>query len=293
MTTKKTKTSRASTTQRATVVRGATPATIVAVEGAERVSVRLADGGRTREVAARVVRMAGYSPTVGDRVLVSGDGELWVIGVIKATAEPALLDRIVLPDGGSIEVAGAAVELRDPAGRLLVRYADGCAEIAAPSGDLVLGAPCGRVVLRSGLDVSIEAARDVVHRAGRSVELQVGDGDATPQIAITPRSVEVRSERVGVEAESGRAKFGELSTVARAIATKTATLAITAERYELSATRLVEKARDAFRDVTDLAQSRIGRVRTIVAGAYTQRAQRTVIVSKDDTSIDGRKIHLG
>lgn len=293
MSTKKTKTGRTSTTSRTAAARGATPATIVGVEDAERVAVRIAEGARTREVAARVAMIAGYVPTVGDRVLVSGDGELWVIGVIKGTVAPAVSGRINLPDGGSIDVAGDAVELRDPAGRLLVRYADGCADIAAPSGDLVLGAPGGRIVLRSGLDVSIEAARDVVHRAGRSVELGVGDASAPPQIAITPRSVEVRSERVGVEAEVGRATVGEVSTIARAIVTRTATLAITAERYELSATRLVEKARDAFRDVTDLAQSRMGRVRTIVAGAYTQRAQRTVIVSKDDTSIDGRKIHLG
>jgi phage baseplate assembly protein gpV len=291
MSTKKTRPSHTHGPRSAVHLGGATPATIVALED-DRASVRLAAGPSTREVSARLALIAGWVPTLGDRVLVSGDAdEIWVIGVIKAASPPAVTGAMTLPDGGSIALDGTAVELRDAAGRLLVRYADGSAEIAAPTGDLVLDAPSGRVVLRSGLDVSVEAARDVVHRAGRSMAL--GVATAEPAIAISPRSVDVRSERVSVAAKQSEARVDEVTTVARAIATRTSTLAITAERYELSATKLVEKARDAFRDVTDLAQSRIGRVRTIVAGAYSQRAQRTVIVSKDDTSIDGRKIHLG
>ncbi len=299
--TKQAKTTR-TTTQRSAKPRpgprGATPATIVEVVEADRVALRFAEGDRTREDHARVALIAGYAPTAGDRVLVAGQvgeagSELFVIGVIKAARPPVVAGTMQLPDGGTIEVGEGGVELRDRTGRLLVRYADGAAEIAAPSGDLVLGAPGGRVVLRSGTDVAIEAARDVVHGAGRSLEMRVGVGDAAARIAMDPRTVDVRSERVTVEAKSSHATVDEVTTVARAIATRAATIAVSAERYELSATKLVEKARDAFRDVTDLAQSRIGRVRTLVAGAYSQKARRTVIASTDDTSIDGRKIHLG
>ncbi len=291
--TRQARTTRATTARQRSGPRGATPATIVAIDG-ERASVRIAEGDRTREVPARLSLIAGYAPTVGDRVLIAGDGDdLWLVGVVRAAAPPAVAGTMQLPDGGSLEVVAVGVELRDPDGRLLVRYRDGAAEIAAPSGDLILDAPTGRVVLRSGVDVSIEAARDVVQRAGRSVAIGTGGIADAPQLEMSPRDVAVRSERVRVEAASSRADIGEVTTIARAIATRATTIAVTAERYELSAGRLVEKARDAFRDVTDLAQSRLGRVRTIVAGAYSQRAQRTVIVSTDDTSIDGRKIHLG
>ena len=57
--------------------------------------------------------------------------------------------------------------------------------------------------------------------------------------------------------------------------------------------RLIERARDAFRDVSELSQSRLGRVRTIVREGYSLTSQRTTMVSKDDTSIDGKRILLG
>lgn len=286
--------SRETTTSKRGGSRGATPATLVAVESVDRVSLRFADGERTRELGARVAVLPGYVPTVGDRVLVSGDDrDLFVIGILKATAPPTVTGAMTLPDGGTIALEGEGVVLRDPAGRIMVRYVEGHAEIAAPSGDLVLGAPGGRVVLRSGTDVAIEAGRDVVHGAARSLEMRVGAGEAPSRIKMDPRTVGVQGDRLTVEAKTSHAAVDEVTTVARAIATKASTIALTAERYELSATKLVEKARDAFRDVTDLAQSRLGRVRTIVAGAYSQKAQRTVIKSTDDTSIDGRKIHLG
>ena len=162
------------------------------------------------------------------------------------------LPRLVLADGAVATIERGALELRDEGGRLLVRYIDGCAEIAAPSGDLVLSSPNGRVVLRSGVDVEIDATRDVVQRAGRDV-----------------------------------------TTVARSIASRAEHIALSAEKYELVASRLFEKTRDAFRDVTDLAQTRVGRARTIVSSLFTLQARRTVMTSKEETSIDGRKILLG
>ena len=74
-------------------------------------------------------------------------------------------------------------------------------------------------------------------------------------------------------------------------------LSYNVERYELTADRLVEKTRDAFprafRDVGDLLQIRAGRVRTLVQDVYTMCSRRTVMISRQDTSIDGKRILLG
>ena len=43
----------------------------------------------------------------------------------------------------------------------------------------------------------------------------------------------------------------------------------------------------------DLAQTRAGRIRTLVQDVYTTHARRTVMVSEEDTSIDGAKVLLG
>ena len=125
-----------------------------------------------------------------------------VVSLPKRDAQPRSLEprrdppsrSLELGDGSIATVEGGALELRDPVGRLLVRYADGAAEIAAPSGDLVLSSPSGRVVLRSALDVEVEASRDVVHRAGRNVRL--GAGGSEPQLTIEPRTTTLASERI-------------------------------------------------------------------------------------------------
>jgi hypothetical protein len=80
---------------------------------------------------------------------------------------------------------------------------------------------------------------------------------------------------------------------AKHIATTAASIAQKVERYELRAMRIVETARDAFREVADLAQSRIGRVRMLVRDSYSLSAKRTALVSEKETSIDGRRVLLG
>jgi len=268
----------------------ASSATIVALEEQGRVRVRLGAGaGRTEEAPARLTQIAGYCAAEGDRVLVvRADDGLYVVAVIHAAHPPAL----VLPDGARAAVEGQALSLRDPEGRLLVRYAQGAAEIVAPEADLVLSAPEGRVVLRAGTDVAFEAARDVTQRAGRRVALGAGDQDAA-QIEVEAEETRVVTERLEVEARASRLVTATAVMLARSVATTAEEVATKVERYELHATRIIEQAKDAFRDVSDLLQSRVGRARTIVEDSYALYTRRTVMASKDDTSIDGRKILLG
>lgn len=189
----------------------------------------------------------------------------------RAAEEPS---ELLLSDGSSASVVGDALLVRDSIGRILVRYSNGSAEIAAPDGDLVLAAPNGRVVVRSGSDVDIEAANDVRQRAGGAME--------------------VRAARLTVDAgEASAVVKGPLTVLAQQIATSAEILTQNVSRFELTATRLVEKTRDAFRDTSDLAQTRVGRARTIVGDVYALFSRRTTMVSNEDTSIDGRKILLG
>lgn len=267
------------------------PATIVGLAEAGRAEVRVsAPSGRTEPVTARLAAIAGYRPSVGDRVLVAAGGDgLYVIAVLHA-ANPL---SIAAPDGATAQVNGGALEVRDPEGRLLVRYAEGAAEISAPERDLRLSAPHGRVVLSAGMDVSIEAARDLSQRAGRRLDLGAGASDATPQLRIEPAGTHVKATKLEVETRSSRLVTGQATILARSIATTAEQLATSVSRYELTATKLVEKTRDTFRDVADLLQIRARRSRTIVADTHTVHSRRTVLMSSEETTIDGKKILLG
>ena len=178
-----------------------------------------------------------------------------------------------LSDGAQARLVDGALELRDEQGRLQIRYRDGVAEVCAPSGDLVLGAPQGRVVLVAGTDVAIEATRDVTHTAGRTLSQEGA-------------RIHQRARELDVE-------VGRLTTAARSIVTTAATLAQNVERYELSASRMVERARNAFREVSSLMQTRAGRLRTIVSGTAAQHARRTLVTSDEDTALDGKRVLLG
>jgi hypothetical protein len=268
------------------------PATVVGLGDPGRVVVRVSDGeGRTRAVDARLAEIPGYRATAGDRVLVAHASavDVYVVAVIHASTPPA----IVLPDGSRADMVEGALELRDRAGRLLVRYADGAAEVSAPSRDLTLSAPNGAVVIQAATDVTIEATRDLAHHAGRRLEARAGAAESVAQLRIDPKTTQVTSERLHVDARSSRLATGEATLLARTIATTAESLAVNVGRYELEATRIVEKARDAFRDVADLLQQRIGRARVIVDETYTLHTQRTVMESKDETTIDGKKILIG
>jgi len=180
---------------------------------------------------------------------------------------------LTLPDGETIAIVDGAAEIRDASGALLVSYRGGAATICAPSGDLTLAAPHGRVVIRSGADVEVDAARDLVQRAGRRAA--------------------VSAPLLDVEAGESRVTTGQASILAQRIVTTATAISQQTERFELAATRLFEKTRDTYREAADLYQTRAGRARTLVDDLYALYARRTAIASKEETSIDGSKVLLG
>jgi Protein of unknown function (DUF3540) len=149
---------------------GASAALITALgDTPGRVVVRLAgEGAPEGPLCARIAVAGPYTASIGDRVVVAGDAELFVIGVLVSAAAPS----IPVPGGGAVTVDGEGVSIIDPAGRVVVRYRDGQAEIAAPAGDLVLSAPAGRVSVRAAGDVSIEAEGSLVQRAAGSIDVE-------------------------------------------------------------------------------------------------------------------------
>lgn len=214
----------------------------------------------------------------------------------EATARrPAPAPGLVLDDGTRAAVHEGGIEIRDARGRLLVRWADGAATIESPEGDLRLSAPNGRVAIESAEDIVLDAARDVRQSAGRKLTLSAGpaEPDRPPHVTLSPDKAHLQARELHAESERSHLRSGDVEIVARAIVTSAEHLRETASRVERTANRLIERARDAFRDVAELSQSRFGRARTVVRETYDLTSDRTTMVSKGDTSIDGKRILLG
>lgn len=204
-------------------------------------------------------------------------------------SEPPRLDA---PDGASARLHDGALELRDEADRLVVRFVEGRLEIGPENGDLVLCAPRGRVVLESALDVELEAGRDIRHRAARRVDTVVGREDE-PVLRAEPQRLSVQTKDLAVRA--GRAQLASRSAevLSQVLTTTAERIVQKAKRYDLTAERTVHRARDAFYEVADLAEQRVGRARSIIQGTFSLKSKRTVMTSSEDTALDGKRILLG
>lgn len=161
------------------------------------------------------------------------------------------------PDGGSAALVDGAIEVRDGAGRLMLRYRDGALELTAESGDLRLSAPGGRV--------QIDAA-DIGLTATRSLELR---GKETRTVTGTATLVATT-----------------VRTTAVAIETHARTIEDVAERVTL-------RTKELTHHVVGLFDSKVGRVRSLVRGAFSLRSKTVHVKAEGDASVDGRRVLLG
>lgn len=186
--------------------------------------------------------------------------------VRAAVSEPAAPQRIDTPAGASASCDGDVIVVRDPGGAIVVTYdaATGSATIAAPSGDLRLAAPKGRVVVEAGTDLELSAAR-----------------------------TRLRSEELEVEAGRTRLRSAALELVSEVMEVSSSSVVVGAGRLQVSAERVFEKARDIYREVEGVIDTKAGRLRSVVRGAWQAKSGSTSIVSKEDTFLDGRRVLLG
>lgn len=260
------------------------PAAIVAIDDDGRLAVRVGagnTGARTREAKARLAHLPGYSPAPGDRVLVAqGPDGLYAIGVLHAAHPPRAEQALSMADGSSAVVVDGALEVRDPAGNMVIRYAEGTAEVSAPGRDLVLSAPNGEVRVSAAMDIRFEASRDLVQKAARN-------------IGIEGNNAQLRAARLDVQTKAARVVAGKTEVLLRTLATTAETIVTRVSEQEVSAERLISRAKEAISEVKGLWLTRAGRSKTEVEGAYSVKSERTELFSKEETTVDGKKILLG
>ncbi len=99
-------------------------------------------------------------------------------------------------------------------------------------------------------------------------------------------TVRLRGKKLELEAE-------DIVQRAERVLTSAAQIGWSADRWELRANRLKERAREALLEVDALMHTRAGRLRTVVKKSAQLVAERTTIRSIEDTAIDGKQVLLG
>lgn len=134
-----------------------------------------------------------------------------------------------------------------------------------------------------------EARRSVVRLPRGSVRFEA-DGDlelaATSTVRVEGRRIEARARDADVTIDRGvlRARRWE-ALVEHA--------AQTFEVLETRASRIVERAKNVYQEVEELAQTHAGRVRVVAEDALHLHARRALVKADEDVKIRGEKIHLG
>ncbi len=235
-------------------------------------------------------------PRVGDEVLVAdgGDGARYVIGVLRRLREVELLAET--EDGTKVrlredEAGGASVLTIEAAdGTVIFEHAGGKSRIAAPRGTLELRAEAGDLALSAAKRVRIEGDEGVEVASKKNVRLDVG-GDT--HLSLTRRGAQLIVEEL--RARLGRAETevaGDATLTADAVEVTADAVRTVARRVSVDADQLVEKLRESYRDVTELAQTRAGRVRMVAEETFRILGERTLFKARQDMKLKGKTIYL-
>lgn len=178
---------------------------------------------------------------------------LAVAGPYAATVGDEVL--ILEADDGECYVIGV---LQAP-GRLLF-------ERRAAEGKAVLEMPTGDLEIRAGGGALTVVGRDAVR-------------------LIAPL-LDARARRGEVTLEEGR-------LIARTLSTAVETVRHAAEIVESRVGRLVERVKNAYREVEDLSQTRAGRIKLVATASFHLLGKRAHLKAEEDLKLkSNKKIHL-
>lgn len=191
----------------------------------------------------------------------------------------------------SVEVVrrddGERIEVRDARRRLVVEVdpITGRTVVESPDGDLALAAPRGSVDI---------AARDGVRiTSDASVALVAGAGDEASSVALAPGRGVIAARALEVGAERAKLAVKDASWVGAKLRAQVDSVVVVAERCERIAGRVFERARSVMSTIDDLQQTKAGRVRTLVRGAWAMHSDHASMTSDQEVKIDGKEIRLG
>jgi hypothetical protein len=272
------------------------PAEILQVDSAgKRVRLRLAGSDDDLGVWAQIaIAAADVEIHEGDQVLVIGENpsELYVIGVLGKARLVSHTPKKLLLNGGAYATASEEQTLRVFLGRneLLFEYDEARhkARINVECGDLEFVVNNGNIAFSSGRDVLIQ---------GKSVEISsastISLNTANAAGELSARGVELRGPELRVSAKCGDIQIAETALTGTRFLANYRQGKVVVDRLEVVLQTLIEKAKNVFRTVEQLAQTKAGRLRTLVDSTYFFKAKRAFVKSDEDYKIKAEKVHLG
>ena len=277
---------------------GLRPAQVLTARGSE-VEVSI-DG---RAVSARLALAGSIRLRAGDEVLVAeGDSDdRYVIGVLRRLREADVVAETA--DGATVRVrteeGGAQVlTVEGPDGLVWFEHSpvDGKSVVRAPAGSLEIRSDTGDLDLVAAKRVRLHGDEGVEIRSPRHVTLEADggeDGLPSAHLSLTRRGAQLVVEEL--RAKLGRADAtvkGEARLRADLVETAAEVVTTSARLIDARADRVIERARESYREVSELAQVRAGQVRVGAEKTFRVLAERTLLKARRDMVLKGETIYL-
>ena len=102
----------------------------------------------------------------------------------------------------------------------------------------------------------------------------------------------VAAEGIELSTPSVRSKVGEARVEGKTLELSFERIKTAAAVVETVAGRILERARDAYRETEGLSQTRAGRLRLVAEKTISMLGQRAVVKAREDVKVKGEKVYL-
>ena len=183
----------------------------------------------------------------------------------------------------------------DDGASLWVRKAEGCL-LQPDIGDRVLittDAAAGGYILMV-LD-KVGACYEMVFPGEASLRTETGPLklQADNVIVRGDKSVALEAPDIEITGISGKVRFAACSLLAGIMEVRSKKAVQAIDILDSVVGRVTERVRDSFRWIENLEQIRARRIRTIVKDRFSVKAGHASLISEEEVTIDGKKIHIG
>lgn len=189
--------------------------------------------------------------------------------------------------------SGVLVELGG--GPALAKRAKSCL-IAPDAGDRVLCAVDGdQVFIIAVLEGEAGSSTRVVVEGDLKVQAtgRLGLGAGGDVEIAAAREVGVFAGRLRIRAQAAAAAIEDLGLVGRSVEAQLQKAIVVAERIEVRADRLVQRAKQAFRFIEALDQARVGVFDLRAQSLAAVRGENTIVAARTLAKLDGEQVKIG
>ncbi len=276
------------------------PAVVTQANGNE-FAVRLELNSASFSIKAQNALITSYTPRLGDKVLVCGESlnVCYITGLLsqqtsdkKKKIESASGAKAILNDENEREI----LAIEDKHGHVIFEYdtATAKSKVYAPTGDLSFNAPNGNVEINSGQQITLRSIGSVTLESLTAAQISVSSPDnKRSSVNITENGILLSSEKLGLNAQKANFNINKAHYNGSLFKASLRNSKLMIGKIETTASRVIGRFKNVYKQVEELHQTRAKRIRTLVDDEYQLRSQNCNINAEKTVKIDGEKIHLG